>query len=113
LETEDITAASSAYFATPLSLSRVGLPARQEKFLVLAQRCWPQIRLFFCATDLCNRPVGFVRLKQRLKVAGCPGSGTCRCAILGDSCPPPTWRSPTVNVQFRAEACCVSCMACM
>src|SRR5580704_19066276 len=53
---------------------------------------------------LCNRPVGFVRLKQRLKAAGCPGSGRCRGAILGNSCPPPTWRSPTVNVQFRAEA---------
>src|SRR5580704_15519883 len=24
---------------------------------------------------------------------------------LGASCRPPTWRSPTVNVQFRAEAC--------
>ena len=39
LETEDIAAASSAYFATPLSLSRVGLPARREKSLVLAQSC--------------------------------------------------------------------------
>jgi len=29
LETEDIAAAGSAYFATPLSLSRLGLPARQ------------------------------------------------------------------------------------
>jgi hypothetical protein len=38
-ETEDITAASSAYFATPLSLSRVGFPASQEKFLVFAQSC--------------------------------------------------------------------------
>jgi hypothetical protein len=36
LETEDMTAAGSAYFATPLSLSRLGIPARQEKFLVLA-----------------------------------------------------------------------------
>ena len=24
----------------------------------------------------------------------------------------PTWRSPTVNVQFRAETCGVQCMAC-
>jgi hypothetical protein len=39
LETEDITAASSAYFAIPLSLLRVGLPARQEKVVVLAQSC--------------------------------------------------------------------------
>jgi hypothetical protein len=36
LETEDIPAASSAYFATPLSLSRLGVAARQEKFLVFS-----------------------------------------------------------------------------
>ena len=33
LETED------TYFATPLNLSRLGLPARQEKFPVLARNC--------------------------------------------------------------------------
>ena len=63
LETEDIAAASSAYFATPLSLSRVGLPARREKSLVLSPRA-----------------VTFVSNKN-FKTAGCPGSRTCRCAI--------------------------------
>jgi hypothetical protein len=37
LETEDIPVASSAYFATPLSFSRRGIPAGQEKFLVSCQ----------------------------------------------------------------------------
>jgi hypothetical protein len=39
LETEGVTAAGSAYLAIPLSLSRLGLPAGQRKFLVLAQSC--------------------------------------------------------------------------
>lgn len=50
LETEDIPAASSAYFATPLRLCRLSLPARQEKLFVLAQSCLHPIHLFFRAS---------------------------------------------------------------
>jgi hypothetical protein len=62
LETEDITAASSAYFATPLSLSRIGLPASAGE----VSRFSPELLTSDSSPLLCNRPVGFVRLKQKL-----------------------------------------------
>jgi hypothetical protein len=60
LETEDITAANSAYLVTPLSLSRLDLPARQGE----GSRFRPELLTSDSSPLLCNRPVGFVRLKQ-------------------------------------------------
>jgi hypothetical protein len=61
---------------------------------------------------LCNRPVGFVRLKQKLQGRRLSRWPYVQIRDLGASYRPPTWRGPTVNVQFRAEACGVQCMAC-